>query len=112
MIEIPCRIVSIQNESSHWRVAATRRQKERTLVGWHIRLLAKPELPCTVTLTRIAPRPLDGHDNLRSGFKAPVDAIAEWLGVKDNDPRVTWQYAQEQGKPKTYSIRMELSCSK
>lgn len=106
---IPLRIISVQNEGRHWSIAATRRQKERTLVGWHMRLMPKPALPCVVKLTRIAPRPLDGHDNLRAGFKAPVDAIAEWLGVKDNDRRVTWEYAQEQGEPKTYSIRVEVN---
>jgi hypothetical protein len=43
------------------------------------------ELRCT----RIAPGSLDVHDNLQVAFKGPIDAVAEWIGVKDNDPRLT-----------------------
>lgn len=110
MTEIPLRIVSVQNESSNWAAAAARRKAERETVGWAMRACkTRPRLPVTVTLTRIAPRPLDSHDNLRAGFKAPVDAIASWLGVMDNDDRVTWCYAQEKGKPKTYAVRIEFT---
>ena len=61
-----------------------------------------------VTITRVAPRPLDSHDNLRSSLKAVVDGISDWLGVKDNDERIEWAYAQERGAPKTYAVRIEV----
>lgn len=109
MIEIPMRIVSVQNERSHWAAAASRRKCEREAVGWSLKTISRPSLPVTVKLTRIAPRPLDSHDNLRHGFKAPVDAIASWLGVMDNDERVAWEYAQERGKPRQYAARIEFA---
>ena len=40
-------------------------------------------LPCVVTLTRVAPRLLDEHDNLRASLKACVDGISQRLAVKD-----------------------------
>lgn len=55
---------------------------------------AVPVLPVTVTIVRIAPRALD-DDNLAYAAKAIRDGVADALGVRDNDPRVSWRYAQE-----------------
>ena len=66
-----------------------------------------PDPPLTVTMTRIAPRELDS-DNLAISFKHVRDGIADWLGVNDNDKRVTWKYAQERGAPKHYAARVEI----
>ena len=63
---------------------------------------------CTVTLTRIAPRKLD-CDNLRGALKAVRDGVADWLGVDDGSERITWKYAQERGKPKWHSVRVEVA---
>lgn len=104
MIELPIRIESEQNRRDHWSVRG-RRVKQHRLAA-----LAVPihPLPCIVTITRIAPRKLDSHDNLRSGAKALVDGIADRLGVKDNDPRVEWRYAQARGRAKEYAVRVEI----
>lgn len=64
-------------------------------------------LPCVVRMTRVAPRSLD-DDNLSSGFKALRDGIADRLGVKDNDPRVRWEYAQVRGRAKEYAARVMI----
>ena len=94
-IPIPLRIHSEANGShGHWSVRAARVKHQRHTVAWTLRPHAKPALPVVITLTRIAPRQLDAHDNLPRSFKAPADQIAEWLGVKDNDPRLTWRYSQ------------------
>jgi len=66
---------------------------------------APPALPACVTLTRIAPRALDVHDNLPMAVKSIVDGIADAFGVKDNDPRITWRYANERGRP---AIRIDI----
>jgi len=61
-----------------------------------------------VTLTRIAPRMLDDHDNLRMAFKAQVDSVAQWLGLRsDRDPRIAFSFAQE--KSRFASIRIEIT---
>lgn len=38
--------------------------------------------------------------------------IADWLGVNDNDKRITWKYEQERGKPKEYAARIEVQAMK
>lgn len=58
-----------------------------------------------VVLTRISPRRLDSHDNLRSAFKAVVDQLAAQLGVDDRDHRLGFVYQQETGQP---AVRIEL----
>jgi hypothetical protein len=106
LIELPLRIESCANKREHWSVRA-RRTKARRLAA-----LAVPvhPLPCVVTLIRVAPRQLD-DDNLASGFKALRDGIADRLGVKDNDPRVTWRYAQVRGKAKEYAARVRIEAA-
>lgn len=104
VIELPIRIESEQNCRDHWSVKA-RRVKQHRLAALAVPVHA---LPCVVTITRVAPRKLDSHDNLRSGFKALVDGIADRLGVKDNDQRVEWRYAQERGRAKEYACRISI----
>ncbi len=58
-----------------------------------------------VTLTRIAPRELDGHDNLRTAMKPLVDSITDLVGLKnDRDPRITWNYAQAADGVRFYAV--------
>ena len=110
VVYIPACVESVANKRWHWsRLAkyhATMRQLSwATLQGYH---RSPPKLPVIVRLTRIAPRELDGHDNLRSGLKGAADGVADWCGVKDNDRNILWEYAQERGAPKTYSLRIEV----
>jgi hypothetical protein len=67
----------------------------------------KPALPCTIKITRIAPRALD-DDNLAGSHKHVRDGIADWLGVNDRDPRVKYEYAQRKGKQKEYAGQIEI----
>lgn len=60
-----------------------------------------------VTLTRIAPRALD-DDGWQSAAKPIRDGVADWLGVKDNDPRFTWNYAQRKGRVREYCVLIEI----
>jgi len=123
------RVVSTMNEREHWRKRAKRSREQRRFVamlacgrfgdlqpplrGYIYRsqvdrrwkLMSDASL--SVTLTRIAPRALDG-DNLAAGLKAVRDGVADALGVNDADPRVTWAYAQERGKPREYAVRIEI----
>jgi hypothetical protein len=104
VVDLPLRIESCANLREHWAKRANRARSHR------LAAIAVPmhPLPCVVTLVRLAPRALD-DDNLRSGFKALRDGIADRLGVPDNDPRVTWCYAQTRGKPKEYAARVIIS---
>ncbi len=104
---LPLRIVSVLNEREHHMVRARRSRLHRTTARMLLRQAhrARPVLPVTVTLTRIAPRKLDG-DNNQAGLKACRDGVADWLEVNDNHPDVTWKYGQRTGKPKEYAAEV------
>lgn len=107
MIEFPIHVRSTANLREHWSATAKRAKLHRQIVGYVMNGQPKPDLPCIVRFIRIAPRELD-DDNCVSGFKACRDGFADWLGIKDNDPRVSWEYAQIKGKPRQYAVRVEI----
>ncbi len=84
--------------------------KPRVVARWGLpasgACLAPPPLPCVVTMTRIAPRPLD-DDNLTRSAKAVRDQLA----VDDRDPRVAWRCQQERGGVHEYAVRIRLECA-
>lgn len=105
---LPIKAVSVLNAREHWRARAARAKVHRATAYTLMRAAALGhEVPCAVTMTRIAPRALDG-DNLQASAKACRDGIADWLKVNDNDPRVTWQYAQRRGEPKQYAVEIRV----
>ncbi len=66
-------------------------------------------LPCEVHLTRLAPSGGLDFDNLVSSGKAVRDGVADALGVKDNDRRVTWHYDQRpSGKRGVWGVVIEI----
>jgi hypothetical protein len=69
---------------------------------WQARLNAG----ITVTLTRQAERALD-DDNLRDAFKSIRDGVADSFGIRDDDKRVSFAYAQRQGTPSKINVRIE-----
>lgn len=109
MIEIPLRIESTLNKREHWAMRSRRASKQRESTVWALKASPTPSacIPAVVKLTRIAPRELD-TDNLAGGFKSVRDGVADWLGIKDNDERVEWVYAQRRGKPKQYAVEIEF----
>ncbi len=96
-IPLPLKIVSVANLREHWTTRAGRARMQRATTAALLRAHKPPLLPITVVLTRVAARQLDS-DNLAHAFKACRDGVADWLGVPDNDPRVTWEYGQRKGK--------------
>jgi hypothetical protein len=103
-IEVPLTLPSVANLREHWSVRAKRVKAQRTAVAWCLKAALLTDLVgrvaghrVAVTLTRVAPRKLD-DDNLASAFKACRDQVAEYLGIDDGDPRVTWRYGQLNGQ--------------
>lgn len=99
------KLPSVANLREHWSKRAKRAKAHRTLA--YLSVPAGIALPAVVKLVRIGPQPLD-DDNLAGACKNIRDGIADRLGVEDNDPRVSWQYGQERGKP---ALRIEISVS-
>lgn len=102
---IPIRTKSPNGSHGHWRVLANRRKFER---GQARLLCPKASVPCTVRLIRLSAGKLDS-DNLQSALKGVRDGIADALGVKDNDPRVEWEYGQEPIKRGGYGVVVEVT---
>jgi hypothetical protein len=106
-VEIPIRTISEMNGRGHWASKAKRAKLHRQAAWLCLAAKVRPCLPCIVTLTRIAPRALDG-DNLQASLKACRDGVADWIGVDDRDPRVSWCYQQHRGAPKQYSVEVAV----
>lgn len=113
-INLPIKLVS-SNTAEHWSSRSKRNRILKVLVKseWN-KLTQKPTLPCTIIITRIAPRPFDQADNYRSACKGLIDRIAETLipglapGRADADPRLHFEFRQEKGKPKEYMVRIDF----
>lgn len=112
-VEIPMKIISEANTSSHWAAKGARVKKVKKIIKMMLaRCDVKP--PCLVKLTRVAPRKLDEHDNLPAAFKYVIDAIADFLvpgkapGFADSCKDIKWELCQEKGEPKTYQLRVEI----
>lgn len=107
-VTFPCLTVSTLNAREHWSVKAKRAKQNRGETYLQLRCAATGhQVPCTVSLTRIAPRALDG-DNLQASLKNVRDGAADWLKVDDRHPEVTWKYAQRKGKPKEYAVEVTV----
>jgi len=117
MIEkiIPLRIISESNKSEHWSKKSARHRKQKHMISLFLKpVISKISLPCHVQLTRIAPRMLDEHDNLRSSLKWVVDSIAGLLlpnlaeGRADDDKRISWSYNQERRGIREYGLKVVI----
>jgi hypothetical protein len=109
--------ISESNARGHWATRYRRTKEQRSMVyRWLRHLLPDGRTlarPLTITLTRVAPRPLDAHDNLAAALKACVDGVSDYLAGaylagQDRQPGLAFVYAQRKGKPKTYSVEILL----
>ena len=108
------RVRSENNMREHWGARASRRGKQRLLIGalWEsecARIGRRPGVPALVRLLRISPQPLDALDNLAGSFKAICDEVAKRLGVDDRDERVKWSFCQQRGPIRKVSIVVEVT---
>ena len=109
-IYMSMRLVSEANARGHWAGghARAKAQKAQVLGEWLRVMRPVVSPPCTVTITRIAPRRMD-CDNLQRAAKAVRDAAAEHIvQADDGDERITWDYKQVKGKAKTYAVSIEV----
>lgn len=111
-VMLPLRLVSVLNVREHHMARARRTKRHRLAAALTLRAAYGSAERLTgrliVTFTRIAPRPLDCGDNLEASCKALRDGVADWLGIDDSDPRVTWRCAQARGGPRQYAARIDI----
>jgi hypothetical protein len=109
------RLVNALNAREHYMVRARRTKQQRNTIWLMLRSAygsadaVNPKMPLRVTITRIAPRALDRGDNLEASCKAVRDGVADWLGIDDRDPRVSWVCEQVKGGlPREYAVRVDI----
>lgn len=113
-IYLPIRTVSEANCFEPWQKKHKRHKAQKRAVMFAMIPLKKHlVLPCTIRITRYAPKMLDAHDNLRMSVKYLIDAVASEVtgdfrpGLADNNPGLTFEYAQE--KSKGYAVKIEIT---
>lgn len=113
----PFRTKSEANRSQreHWATTHRRAQKQRSTVYLMLRHLLPPPppLPLVVHVTRVAPRPLDPHENLPASMKHVVDGVSDYLAGahgqgQDRQEGLVFNYAQRRGKPREYGVEIQL----
>lgn len=114
---LPIRTWSEPNLRGHWAQRARRAHKQREAARLLVRAALVSLPPASplrawkqkiiVRLTRIGPRRLDS-DNLAAALKHIRDGVADALGMDDGDERLTWLYAQRNGKPGEYAVLVEI----
>jgi len=113
---LPLRTVSGDNSREHFRKKAARAKAHRFAAKWAVNNLYRGNAAVVeinsgllVTLTRVAPKPLDSDGNA-SGMKHIRDGIADAFGLRDDsDPRITWAYAQRKGGVRVYAVEIEIT---
>ncbi len=133
LVTIPVRTQSESNMREHWAAKNRRAKAQFEAVCFYL----NPKIGGTgingdvwVTLTRIAPRALDAHDNLTQAMKKIADTVA-WIVRgkpvelawdrkgeyyhrpamgRDDGKGMHWSYGQEKsGKSRYYAVRIEIS---
>ena len=111
------RLYSESNLREHWarnhRRAKTQRVTTYYTLSAHVPRTRATLRPLVITITRIAPRPLDEGDNLPASAKAVQDGIADWLAGQygkgqDRQPGLVFRYNQRRGAPREYGVTITI----
>ena len=110
-VELPIHTFSEKNTHVHWgkkqKLMGDIRPVVRMAMTAHANVRGiKVSPPCSVRMIRLAPTELDAGDNLEMSLFRVRDAIADWLGINDRSPTVTWECEQERSR--TYGVRVEV----
>ena len=116
LVTLPLKIFNEANCFEKWQVKAGRHKHQKEVVSKYLLLVKdKLKLPCSIMLTRIAPKELDRFDNLPYSFKWILDSSCNTLipglqaGRADGDPRIqNVIYHQEKGGVNEYGARIEF----
>lgn len=103
-VTLPFRLKS-PNKRMHYMAHASKAKMHRSDTCLALRVQARRlGLPATVLITRIGPRTFDKDNNVAS-CKNVQDGIADAFEIKDNDPRISFDYTQQKGK---YGVLIQI----
>jgi hypothetical protein len=112
-IILPLRTVSEANCFEPWQKKHKRHKAQKRAVIFSIMTVKSLiKTPCTIRITRFAPKMLDAHDNLRISVKYILDQVcAEILndfrpGRADGYEGFKFEY--DQVKSKEYAVKIEI----
>lgn len=113
--QLPLRLTA-RKHHGHWRVHQREVKYQRQYIYERLRTLWDDGpllgLPLRITLTRIAPRPLD-DDNLALACSAVRDGVSDWLvgqyaKGEDRQPGLEWAYRQQAVAPRFYAVEIRV----
>lgn len=107
---VPIQTISEMNARDHWAKVLRRKKSQQeavTVIMQNVLRGRKVTLPCTVKLTRIGRRRLDG-DNLQSSMKFVRDAVARKLEVDDGSDDITFEYDQKAVVQENYGVNVQI----
>jgi len=113
LVSLPMKLESVANLSEHWTKKSKRQNNQKKII--RLSLIKCPiKIPCKIKLTRVSPRELDEHDNLRSSMKHVIDCIADYLipgkqaGRADGSKDIIWEFDQKKGLPKENILTISM----
>jgi hypothetical protein len=92
-VVVPLHLSPVGNRREHPFTRARRTRREIAAVLEALARHPPPQLPAVFVLVRVGWNRLD-VDGLVACAKGPIDALAQWAGVDDRDPRLLWRLAQ------------------
>jgi hypothetical protein len=100
--QVPVKLVNGLNTREHHmarhRRAVVQRSAAKLALYKACKLIDFVGEPVTITITRRGGRRMD-DDGLTASAKHVRDGVADWLGIDDGDPRLTWVVKQD-GAPR------------
>jgi hypothetical protein len=109
-VVVPIRTYSELNESTHWRTRSKRTKAQREAAYYSMRQQIGGAMNCrtpaTITITRVGPYNRMDTDNLHAALKHIRDGVADWLGLDDGSPLLTWK--SEQRRNPVWSIEIAI----
>lgn len=111
---LPITLRSYANLAEHWRRKVKRKNEHNNTIDWQFFLDPLDiDVPCKITLIRVAPRKID-YDNLVYSFKNILDKIGKMLmpekkiGHADGSGLIEVEYLQQKGAVREYKVIINM----
>jgi DNA-binding GntR family transcriptional regulator len=111
--KIPVKLVNGANSREHYMARHSRAKDQRwaaraALMKYRVLpLLENIDHGITITITRRGGRRMD-DDGLTISAKHVRDGVADWLGIDDGDPRLTWVVKQDKAPRGQHWVDVEV----
>lgn len=114
-ISIPVKTVQKRHHCGDKYMQERYQDNLKSRILFDLRGLERPDIPCTVTLTRVSPRLLESESALVDVLHIIRRITASWIipGLKTSsaweDSRLKWVFEQKKSPIKSYSVMINIS---